>query len=49
MQSTDIKANTSIPKLQAAIRQAADALLSRQAADGHWCFELESDATITAE
>ncbi|MHC1478606.1 hypothetical protein ACYJW8_00005, partial [Frateuria aurantia] len=35
--------------LDQAMDQARHALLSRQAADGHWCFELESDATITAE
>jgi squalene-hopene/tetraprenyl-beta-curcumene cyclase len=31
------------------IRAAADALLARQYPDGHWCFELEADATIPAE
>ncbi|MFJ3486933.1 squalene--hopene cyclase [Pseudomonas sp. NPDC090202] len=35
--------------LQSAIGRARSALLKRQAADGHWCFELESDCTITAE
>ncbi|AFC87535.1 squalene--hopene cyclase [Frateuria aurantia] len=35
--------------LTRAMEQARAALLGRQAADGHWCFELESDATITAE
>ncbi|WP_397448010.1 squalene--hopene cyclase [Pseudomonas sp. NA-150] len=35
--------------LQSAIARARTALLARQAADGHWCFELESDCTITAE
>ncbi|HEV7874557.1 MAG TPA: prenyltransferase/squalene oxidase repeat-containing protein, partial [Enterovirga sp.] len=29
--------------------QAARALTAEQAADGHWCFELEADATIPAE
>ncbi|MBV9079011.1 MAG: squalene--hopene cyclase, partial [Methylobacteriaceae bacterium] len=31
------------------IGAARDALLARQSADGHWCFELEADATIPAE
>jgi len=31
------------------IGRAAQALLSRQNADGHWVFELEADATIPAE
>ncbi|MGV8920743.1 MAG: squalene--hopene cyclase [Pseudomonas sp.] len=35
--------------LQSAIARARRALLARQAANGHWCFELESDCTITAE
>jgi squalene-hopene/tetraprenyl-beta-curcumene cyclase len=35
--------------LDVAIAHAADALLSRQKADGHWVFELEADATIPAE
>ena len=36
-------------ELDAAIVRARDALLDRQHPDGHWCFELECDATITAE
>ncbi len=32
-----------------AIDAARSALLSRQAADGHWLFELEADATIPSE
>jgi squalene-hopene/tetraprenyl-beta-curcumene cyclase len=36
-------------QLDHAIQRARDALLARQRADGHWCFELESDCTITAE
>ena len=35
--------------LHAAIERARAALLGLQRADGHWCFELESDCTITAE
>ncbi|KAF1018239.1 MAG: squalene--hopene cyclase [Burkholderia sp.] len=36
-------------KLDAAILRGRDALAQRQNADGSWRFELESDATITAE
>src|SRR5476649_1600722 len=32
-----------------AIKDATDAILSRQLPDGHWVFELEADATIPAE
>ncbi len=35
--------------LQTAINAADAALLARQAADGHWLFELEADATIPSE
>jgi squalene-hopene/tetraprenyl-beta-curcumene cyclase len=35
--------------LSDAVAQAADALIARQQADGHWVFELEADATIPAE
>ena len=35
--------------LDLAIERARSALLARQRDDGHWCFELESDCTITAE
>jgi squalene-hopene/tetraprenyl-beta-curcumene cyclase len=31
------------------VAAAAKALLARRQADGHWCFELEADATIPAE
>src|ERR1700721_1748303 len=31
------------------ISRASKALLARQHEDGHWCFELEADATIPAE
>lgn len=36
-------------KLDDAIERGRVALLARQHQDGHWCFELESDCTITAE
>lgn len=35
--------------LEAAVDRAAEHLLARQRADGHWVFELEADATIPAE
>lgn len=35
--------------LDAAVDRAAEQLLARQRADGHWVFELEADATIPAE
>ncbi len=35
--------------LNAAISRATRALLDRRRDDGHWCFELEADATIPAE
>lgn len=35
--------------LNHAIERARIALLALQRDDGHWCFELESDGTITAE
>lgn len=38
-----------MPGLDQGIARAREALLARQDADGHWCFELESDCTITAE
>jgi squalene-hopene/tetraprenyl-beta-curcumene cyclase len=36
-------------ELDQSIQRARAALLARQRADGHWCFELESDCTISAE
>src|SRR5215470_18455754 len=36
-------------RLERAIDAAAGALLARQRQDGHWVFELEADATISAE
>lgn len=35
--------------VEAAIGRATSALLGRRRDDGHWCFELEADATIPAE
>ena len=35
--------------LERHISRAATALLAQQREDGHWCFELEADATIPAE
>jgi len=35
--------------LERCISRASAALLARQSGDGHWCFELEADATIPAE
>jgi squalene-hopene/tetraprenyl-beta-curcumene cyclase len=37
------------PALDRAIERAAAALLREQKPDGHWVFELEADATISAE
>lgn len=35
--------------LNASIERAASAVLADQAQDGHWCYPLEADCTITAE
>ena len=35
--------------LERHISAAAEALAAHQKSDGHWCFELEADATIPAE
>ena len=35
--------------LERHVSRASEALLAHQHADGHWCFELEADATIPAE
>ena len=35
--------------LDAAVARATESLLKLQQDDGHWCFELEADATIPAE
>ena len=39
----------SLDALERHISRASKALLARQRGDGHWCFELEADATIPAE
>ena len=39
----------SLEALERRISRAATALLAQQRDDGHWCFELEADATIPAE
>jgi squalene-hopene/tetraprenyl-beta-curcumene cyclase len=39
----------SLEALERHISSAAKALLARQHDEGHWCFELEADATIPAE
>ena len=36
-------------RLAAAIASARDWLLERQAADGHWCAELEGDTILESE
>ncbi|MCB1524536.1 MAG: squalene--hopene cyclase [Rhodoblastus sp.] len=42
-------ASIDVAELDAAISRATSALLDRRRDDGHWCFELEADATIPAE
>jgi squalene-hopene/tetraprenyl-beta-curcumene cyclase len=42
-------ADPDLNALEERIAQATRALTAEQAADGHWCFELEADATIPAE
>ena len=37
------------PRLEQVIAEVAEALEAEQQPDGHWCFELEADATIPAE
>jgi squalene-hopene/tetraprenyl-beta-curcumene cyclase len=39
----------SLDTLERAIVRAADAMHAQQRTDGHWCFELEADATIPSE
>jgi squalene-hopene/tetraprenyl-beta-curcumene cyclase len=38
-----------LPEIDARIEAATDALIALARDDGHWCFELEADATIPAE
>ncbi|MBX3528929.1 MAG: squalene--hopene cyclase, partial [Rhodoblastus sp.] len=42
-------ASIDVAELDATISRATSALLDRRRDDGHWCFELEADATIPAE
>jgi len=46
-----IKADEAVlaPSLDAAIASATEAMLAARKEGGHWCFELEADATIPAE
>ncbi|MFI4981058.1 MAG: squalene--hopene cyclase, partial [Nevskiales bacterium] len=37
------------PRLDQAIDRAREALIGLQQKDGHWCFEFETDCTISAE
>jgi len=39
----------SLEAIERNIEAATKALIARQRSDGHWCFELEADATIPAE
>jgi squalene-hopene/tetraprenyl-beta-curcumene cyclase len=43
------QASPSLDMLERHISRASRALLAQQRDDGHWCFELEADATIPAE
>ncbi|RBP12194.1 squalene-hopene/tetraprenyl-beta-curcumene cyclase [Roseiarcus fermentans] len=47
--SLSIDDTASLETVERRIRAASAALLARQQPDGHWCFELEADATIPAE
>lgn len=47
--SVSIDDALSLEAVERRIRAAANALAARQKPDGHWCFELEADATIPAE
>src|ERR1700679_1760532 len=47
LDAPDLAGDTSA--LDRAVAGAAEALIGRQRADGHWSFELEADATIPAE
>ncbi|MDH3660809.1 MAG: squalene--hopene cyclase, partial [Alphaproteobacteria bacterium] len=42
-------APTERPSLEQIVADVANALEAEQRPDGHWCFELEADATIPAE
>lgn len=49
MSSSDPVEGVRPEELDRRIGSAAKALLDEQTRDGHWCFELEADATIPAE
>ena len=49
VRADDEHSSALLTRVQAAARKASQALLQRQHADGHWCFELEADCTIPAE
>lgn len=38
-----------LDEIERRVGSAADALLKERKSDGHWCFELEADATIPSE
>jgi squalene-hopene/tetraprenyl-beta-curcumene cyclase len=42
-------AGVDLADVEARVTSATEALLRERKADGHWCFELEADATIPAE
>ena len=48
-QQSRLRQQPGLPELDAQIEAATDALLALARDDGHWCFELEADATIPAE
>ncbi len=47
--SPQTAAGLPLDEIDARIASATDALLGLRNSDGHWCFELEADATIPAE
>ncbi|MBU6506801.1 MAG: squalene--hopene cyclase [Alphaproteobacteria bacterium] len=48
--TTDSRARAApVSALDQAVDRAAAAMIAHQNADGHWCYELEADATIPAE
>ncbi len=44
-----IQTENQISSLTLAIQKVRDALIATQCSDGHWCFELEADCTMSAE
>ena len=45
----DVSGPPLLVDVSAAVEKAVQALIELQQADGHWCFELEADATIPSE